>query len=111
MPASSQTPWSAEQIPRPYSRAEENAHELTGDFGMTEHSDYRTQRRGAVAKILAGRWGEMFIGEQSIQMEHEFLRKRFRENSSIDRFSSLGIFRLRSVAGLRTPRYAEEDQG
>jgi hypothetical protein len=25
----------AEQIPRPYSRAEENARELYGDFGMT----------------------------------------------------------------------------
>jgi hypothetical protein len=26
----------AEQIPRPYSRAEESARELNGDFGMTE---------------------------------------------------------------------------
>jgi hypothetical protein len=31
-----QQPSAAEQIPRPYSRAEENARELNGDFGMTE---------------------------------------------------------------------------
>jgi hypothetical protein len=37
-----QQPSAAEQIPRPYSRAEENARELNGDFGMTEALRLRT---------------------------------------------------------------------
>jgi hypothetical protein len=40
--AISQPPSAAEQIPRPYSRAEESARELNGDFGMTEPLRLRT---------------------------------------------------------------------
>jgi hypothetical protein len=38
----SQPQSAAEQIPRPYSRAEESARELNGDFGMTEPLRLRT---------------------------------------------------------------------
>jgi hypothetical protein len=54
--AVSQKPSAAEQIPRPYSRAEESAREVNGDFGMTEPLRLRTAYMRLSTRVNQGRW-------------------------------------------------------